>query len=151
MASIYSKLKKEAQRLSIQVNEKSNHSAYYYRGRVIEMDGNHVEIAPSLSHEIGHCIRFDSLTKEEMASVDNAYSSFYAGRYNKQCVELVYREEKIAWQIGRRLLKKLGYKDWKRFDNFRKESLAAYSAWFNSLEDMNETRKRIWHIATEVF
>jgi hypothetical protein len=134
--SIYQKLKKAAYKSGVKEIEE-NIDCFEYNFFRIEEQGFIIgitinrnsswKIPITLAHEVGHAIYFKDKTAEEREEAcERRYRNFYKQSLTEEDKTNIYTEEEYAWAIGKELLKKLGYKDWKSFDKLRKESLSSY-------------------------
>lgn len=142
MRSIYKKLKKEAiKQFGIKHIEEVINYAHMGHVGYINNDfasisvfinnsrgfkNNYYAISPVLAHELGHFIIYKSKTELERNKYNDCLSSCSNIELNCDEKQIILTEEKKAWEIGERVLKELGYKDWKRFNKIKESCLDGY-------------------------
>ena len=80
-----------------------------------------------LSHELGHHIADTKMPIKNKSESDCAFRDYFNHfALTKKQKSIIMNEEKIAWKRARYMLKKFGYKDWKRYNKYKKKCLNEY-------------------------
>lgn len=126
--SIYKKLLRTAKILGIKVYKKNTKyvSTYYPETNIIKVSNKNTNLAPHLAHELGHCLFEMSGTTQRVQRGHTAYRAMAEKKINGKQRDLIIEEERVAWQVAKILLKKVGYRDWKRFENMKSNGINNY-------------------------
>lgn len=129
--SIYNSLKRIVKSNDIEIEEISGF--YNYGAFNPTLNRIHVSVIKNkyysniiLAHEFGHYLAFLNKNEKSISYLENLYNKILFVKLSSKQKLIILKEERIAWRNARKILKKLGFKNWQVFNKFKKSCLSEY-------------------------